>query len=53
MLPEHYVIVQDALLWMLDQMLGEAFTAETRVAWTTVYNHIAETMQSALPKSAC
>jgi hemoglobin-like flavoprotein len=48
-LPEHYAIAKDALLWMLDQMLGEAFTAETRTAWATVYNHLAETMQSALP----
>jgi hemoglobin-like flavoprotein len=49
-LPEHYAIAEDALLWMLDQMHGQAFTAETRAAWSTVYNYIAETMQSALPE---
>jgi hemoglobin-like flavoprotein len=34
---EHYAIVGDALLWTLEQGLGEAFTAEVKEAWTEVY----------------
>ena len=30
----HYDTVADALLWTLEQGLGDAFTSETRAAWT-------------------
>jgi nitric oxide dioxygenase len=34
---EHYAIVGDALLWTLEQGLGEAFTPDVKEAWTAVY----------------
>ncbi|WP_161880955.1 globin family protein [Deinococcus alpinitundrae] len=43
----HYVTVGEALLWTLEQGLGEAFTAEVRLAWEAVYLLVAETMQQA------
>jgi hemoglobin-like flavoprotein len=49
-LPHHYALVETALLWTLEQTLGEEFTAEARGAWTTVYDLLASTMQSALPE---
>ena len=45
--PKHYDTVAEALLWTLEQGLGEAFTEETRMAWTNVYSILAGTMQSA------
>jgi len=41
----HYDVVGEALLWTLERGLGEAFTAEVRKAWTSVYNVVAATMQ--------
>ncbi len=43
---EHYIIVGDALLWTLEKGLGDAFTPETRSAWTKVYDLFAATMQA-------
>ncbi len=48
--PHHYALVETALLWTLEQTLGEEFTAEARGAWTSVYGLLASTMQSALPE---
>ena len=45
--PRHYELVGVALLWMLDHVLGEAFTPEVRDAWTAVYGLLATTMQDA------
>lgn len=45
--PEHYAIVGAALLWTLEQGLGEAFTDEAREAWTEAYGILATTMQDA------
>ena len=42
---ESYDTVGAALLWTLDYGLGEAFTAETRDAWTRVYGLLAQTMK--------
>lgn len=42
--PEHYVAVGDALLWTLEQGLGEAFTPELCEAWTEVYSALAAGM---------
>lgn len=42
--PEHYEIVGEALLWTLEQGLGEAFTDETRQAWGEVYETLAGAM---------
>ena len=40
-----YDTVGAALLWTLDYGLGEAFTPETREAWTRVYGLLATTMR--------
>lgn len=45
--PEHYSTVAVALLWTLEQGLGDAFTVDVRSAWTEVYMVLASTMQSA------
>jgi len=42
---EHYVTVGTALLWTLDQGLGEAFTTDVREAWTEAYGLLADVMQ--------
>jgi hemoglobin-like flavoprotein len=44
---EHYATVGAALLWTLEQGLGEAFTPDVRAAWTAVYTLLAGTMQRA------
>ena len=41
---EHYETVGDALLAMLSTVLGKDFTADTRKAWTDLYQFIASTM---------
>lgn len=41
---EHYATVAEALLWTLEQGLGEAFTADVKEAWTQVYTVLATTM---------
>ena len=43
----HYELVGAALLWMLDQVLGEAFTPQVREAWSEVYTLLSNTMQDA------
>ena len=41
-----YNVVGAALLWTLEQGLGEAFTDEVRNAWATVYDVLAGTMKA-------
>jgi len=41
----HYASVGAALLDTLSAGLGDGFTAEVREAWTTMYGHVAQTMQ--------
>jgi hemoglobin-like flavoprotein len=43
----HYETVALALLWMLEQVLGEAYTPEVREAWTETYNLLAKAMRDA------
>ena len=43
----HYDTVGAALLWTLEQGLGEAFTPEVKEAWTATYTLLATTMQEA------
>ena len=43
--PRHYDTVAAALLWALEQCLGEAFTPETRAAWCAAYDLLARAMQ--------
>jgi nitric oxide dioxygenase len=40
----HYQRVGEALLWMLEQQLGKDFTPEVKLAWTDVYDVIAQAM---------
>jgi hemoglobin-like flavoprotein len=42
-----YDTVAQALLWTLEQGLGETFTPETRAAWISAYTLLATTMQQA------
>jgi len=41
-----YNVVGAALLWTLEQGLGEAFTDEVKNAWAAVYEVLADTMKS-------
>lgn len=34
---EHYAVVGEALIWTLEKGLGDAFTAEVKDAWITLY----------------
>jgi hemoglobin-like flavoprotein len=47
---QHYDTVGAALLWTLEQGLGEAFTPDVKSAWTTVYGVLATTMKDAAAK---
>ena len=39
----HYDTVGRALLWTLEQGLGDAFTPDVKAAWTVVYGVLATT----------
>jgi hemoglobin-like flavoprotein len=41
----HYAIVGQALLGMLEEVLGDQFDAEAREVWTKLYGFIATAMQ--------
>jgi hemoglobin-like flavoprotein len=43
----HYDVVGAALLWTLEQGLGEDFTPEVHAAWATVYTTLADAMKQA------
>ena len=43
----HYATVGAALLWTLEQGLGEAFTPETREAWAAAYGLLSSAMVEA------
>lgn len=45
--PAHYDTVGAALLWTLEQGLGEAFTPEVKSAWTVAYALISGIMREA------
>ena len=45
--PVHYDTVGAALLWTLEQGLGDAFTPDVKAAWTEVYTLLATTMKDA------
>lgn len=49
---EHYDTVAAALLWTLEQGLGDAFTPEARDAWAAVYGVLASTMKTAAATAA-
>ena len=41
---DHYPVVGAALLWTLEQGLGEEFTPTLRTAWEAAYSTLSETM---------
>lgn len=43
---EHYATVGSALLWTLEQGLGDDFTADVRKAWIRAYAVLSGTMQA-------
>ena len=43
----HYDVVGSALLWTLEQGLGERFTGQARAAWTVAYALISGPMRQA------
>lgn len=49
---KHYGSVASALLWTLEQGLGEAFTPEVKSAWTETYMVLAGVMKDASAKAA-
>jgi nitric oxide dioxygenase len=42
--PEHFDVVGVALMWTLEQGLGDTFTAEVRDAWTAAWTIIVDAM---------
>jgi hemoglobin-like flavoprotein len=48
----HYATVGAALLWTLQQGLGERFTPEVQEAWSSAYTLLADTMRAAAPEVA-
>ena len=47
---EHYAFVGAALLWTLENGLGDAFTPATRTAWSKVYANLSTLMIEAASK---
>src|SRR5688500_1109658 len=43
----HYTTVGEALLWTLEQGLGDAWTAEVRAAWVDAYGWLSFVMREA------
>ena len=41
---EHYATVGAALLWTLEQGLGEAYTEDTALAWAAAYRRLSSAM---------
>ena len=50
--PAHYGTLAAALLWTLEQALGEVFTDEVKEAWTAAYLALAATMIDAARSEA-
>ena len=48
----HYDSVAVALIWTLEQGLGDAFTEEVRQAWASAYALLAATMKDAAARTA-
>ena len=42
--PEHYEVVGEALMWTLENGLGELFTADTKAAWESTYEQLSSIM---------
>ena len=50
--PSHYDTVAEALLWTLEQGLGDQFTDPLRAAWTEAYGVLAKTMMAGAQEMA-
>ena len=50
--PRHYETVAAALLWTLEQGLGDDFTNDTKQAWATAYGLLSSTMIEAGARKA-
>ena len=50
--PEHYDLVGAALLWTLEQGLGELFTDDVRDAWAAAWDLIAAAMGEGMRRAA-
>lgn len=50
--PAHYDSVGEALLWTLNEGLGEEFTPEVKEAWTETYVTLATVMKDAAAAAA-
>lgn len=50
--PQHFEVVAGALLWTLQQGLGELFTPEVREAWMAAWAIIADAMVSGMEQAA-
>jgi len=48
----HYDTVAGALIWTLEQGLGDSFTPDVKSAWVAVYGVLAGTMKDAAAKAA-
>lgn len=42
--PEHYAIVGEALIWALEQGLGDDFSPDVESAWAAAYGTLADVM---------
>lgn len=48
--PEHYEAFGQALLWALEESIGDLLDADQRAAWAAVYRFFARTMMLATPE---
>lgn len=48
---EHFATVGSALLWTLEQGLGDDFTAQTALAWADAYRRLSSVMIEAMQES--
>jgi hemoglobin-like flavoprotein len=46
--PEHFDVVGAALMWTLEQGLGDRFTPEVQDAWTAAWTIIVDTMMTGM-----
>ena len=46
--PPDYDALKEALLWTLEEALGEDFTLAVREAWTVCYDELADEMKAAV-----
>ena len=45
---EHYALIEECLLHTIEVMMGANFNLDVKLAWTGIYNFIAETMIEAV-----